>query len=270
MSRRHRTVRTASFLPGAVARLVVACLVISGPGLGGVTEAGLAASPLPSDGPSAPSALTWTRLDGMVEAFEGSVIGLVERGGDGYLALGRSQTTGLPRAWRSTDGLAWERVPLPPATFGGGQPSALVWGPEGWVALGWRLTLKDAQQQVWLSADGVTWEPDTDPSGILTSKADYVGPGPRWRIPERDLQATDESVVILEGGPIPLRASRDGRVWRSPVDGIDLGAITSVGFRYLAWHPDGGVWQSTDGTSWSPLPPLPADADPRRARIRMV
>ena len=202
------TVRMSVRLAAVMAVVASACL--------GVAQASAAAdSASPAPGRAGQGALTWTRLPGMVEAFAGSRVSMIERGEDGFLAVGRSIASGLPRVWRSTDGLAWERIVVPPTTFGGAEPSSLAWGPNGWVALGWDVSLQRVAQQVWLSADGVAWEPSSDPSGRLRSKApEYPGPPDVFRLPWRELDVVDGAMVISEIGAVPYRVSHDGRTWR--------------------------------------------------------
>ncbi len=160
--RTRTTVRMTLRLAAMVAVVASACL-----GVAQTSGAVDSASASPSPGLDEHGALTWTRLDGVIEAFAGSRVSLVTRGADGFLAVGRSIISGLPRVWRSADGLAWERIAVPPTTFGGAEPSDLEWGPDGWVALGWDVTLQRVAQQVWLSPDGIDWEPSSDPPPAL-------------------------------------------------------------------------------------------------------
>ncbi len=218
-----------------------------------------------SNVPAGNAVLTWTRLPGVVEAFAGSRVAQIERGADGYLAVGRSIATGVPRLWRSAEGLAWERVAVPPTTFGGAEPSDLAWGPNGWVALGWDVALRRVTQQVWLSDDGLTWRPSSDPSGRLRSKApEYPGPADVFRLPRRALDVIDGRMVISEDGSVPYRTSADGEVWRPTDDkpwpetsitappGMDLdidGYLVDGprGHLFVAWP---SIWASRDGQTW--------------------
>ena len=227
------------------------------------TVAQAPSSPAPTASAAMPSAgpiLAWAGVDGASEAFAGSWLGPIAHGPDGFLALGQDRKSHLPRAWRSADGLAWERLPIPPTTFGGGMPGDLVLGPGGWLALGWKATLKDgAQQVVWRSGDGLSWEPDPDPSGLLPKVESSLS-----------LVGTQADVLVYEPGGRFARRSSDGQAWTDvalPGDAATVDAVVPVagGFVAVGQPSDSDIswvrlWGSIDGRTWEKIP-VPAGVD---------
>lgn len=135
----------------------------------------------------------WRSLDGLTweqGSVEGSREGRLEpivrdvtAGPSGLLALAHfiGQDLGAQHLWKSTDGLAWEKVAFPEA-------EGVVWGslvglPDGYLLMGMNAS-DESPELVWRSSDGEAWEP-------------VEGPADAWLL---DAAAGEDGLVVAVGG----------------------------------------------------------------------
>lgn len=185
------------------------------------------------------------------------------------------------RAWRSSDGLTWESVPLEiEAESADINVSSVTVGGPGYLALGDDRGPVSSEDSLiaWTSSDGSRWSRheihlEPPPLGVFSSWGlrEVVG-GPSGFLA---LGTLDRSEGIDEHSPV-LWSSDDGREWTLLGTGAELfgpGAqvwdVIATETGYLAGGyvegPEGppvAWWESTDGRLWEPLaPPFGEDPD---------
>jgi hypothetical protein len=214
--------------------------------------------------------LTWsTPATFDTAGLSGSIaIAEIVEGPSGLLALGDpyGDTCGGPAVlvalWRSADGRAWQRVPMPRA-FRAAEILTIAGGSAGFIATG--RTSEAATPALWTSPNGTTWTSRPLPkvaSGTLAiDGATSFGGG----------FVVAGSVLGEEGcgGAAHIRAatwwSADGRAWtRASLPGslTDVNArlsVRAVNDRVLMIVQVSGdgekrlAWTSADGRSWTPV-----------------
>jgi hypothetical protein len=166
----------------------------------------------------------------------------------GLVALGGVPAADSAAAWRSRDGVGWERI-------GQDFEHAFLWsvvdGGPGLVAVGWRRN-PDPQLAVWTSSDGESWELAPDLEGSIGYEATHI------------VAAPDGTLVMagsaFDGSGGRIWTSSDGVAWEPAVSDMDGGyarrltttpwGIVAVGGRDM----DGMAWISADaGRSWTQL-----------------
>jgi len=202
--------------------------------------------------------LTWRRDRDAHAVFEGGAVSALASDGRRAVAFGWDRSTEQPLVWAEDDGV-WRRSTLP-ASFGG-LPRFVAGGPAGFVAVGYRPTLRGSNPVFWHATDGGTWAPE--PSPLLE-----VGPDPsvgecgsspadavEWAVLDRVT-----AIVCFGDQPLTVRAwsascggcygpttgNREpawlaepglNQLYLSPVEGFD-GWWTSVALDpSLAWDP---------------------------------
>lgn len=218
--------------------------------------------PLPVLGPRPPhETRVWTSTDGRTWApvtLDPALVD-VELTAPVVLADGSLLATGvrvLPTefrdeeygAWRTTDGITWTETDIPMD----GIVSGIARGARGLLVVVSALTSDD--QELWMSADGSTWE------RVHTVEADYL-----------DIGAGDEGFAAVGwsdeiDGPIAI-ASGDGRTW---VDGTDPGfspflEVAAFGSDWIVVDDPGGpmpTWFSANGLGWTPHGGIPGRTIP--------
>jgi hypothetical protein len=213
-------------------------------------------------------AAVWTSADGGgswtvipdQDGFVGSAVNAVAVSADGHwVAVGASATERRALTWTSPDGMRWTRAPdletfleaeLHDVTAGSGD------GP-AFLAVGGAPVIQGA---VWISDDGVSWEPTAgagaDPAfnnsvlqAVTAGGVGYVAAGLtveiasfdaafwtstdglRW-VPATDPEGADEQPIM------DVAATPDG-------------GLVAVGFGLLE---RGSIWESSDGTDWRQAP----------------
>ncbi len=235
----------------------------------------------------------WTRIE-LGDTFGDGSISAVATDGTQLVAVGRDARSeaAQPAAWRTTDGVRWQRVELP-------VPDGRVWdaptlgaGPNGFVAMAQFnphaiVASEPSGQVAWISSDGERWELiDADAAGLRTAidvdDVDYVlrfarahaivyarqwvavGNG-GW---DRSYETGDESFVAW--------TASDGRAWQrhsandEPFGGSDNrfgAAVATDGNRIVAGGRSAGgpspgflnatLWWSDDGATWNRVPDSP-------------
>ena len=276
MRRAPRGSRSPRSMPGARAmeaiqatatRLasVLLALVLAGP----TVQVSAAAPAQPSRSPAAPSTspaaspssqasaiAAWGRVpfsDGLRDPYGGAAITAVAAGPEGLVAVGYSATGAA--AWRSTEGLRWERVSGPSSWFGA-TLNDVATTPTGFVAVG----RTGRGGTAWASPDGLTWRRTASDLGIELRRV--VAAGGR-------LHAIGPLPDRADGAPRSvIWSSDDGRTWSNDqeVNAVDLTAIAAGPAGVVVAGQgsiDGGgsgavVLTSRDGTTWQPAAFQPA------------
>jgi hypothetical protein len=167
------------------------------------------------------------------------------------------------RIYTSTDGHQWTAVANEMQLFGGTAVRTVVYGPSGYVALGWNDT-DPASRTVreWISSDGTHWN--------LMSGVPIVGTG-AFILPVQSGYLLSGSAQALKGSDPPIWFSSDGHTWLRAMwknDPIATGSILSAtvtsygvvaivqtadgsGTKLLKGISDGLDWQAID-TSGAP------------------
>ena len=186
----------------------------------------------------------------------------------------------IPVMFTSTDGAVWSRTAIPAEPWS--SVAAVAHGPAGFVAVGTVGTdcasrCVGGYGMVWVSADGRSWEPMTDPvfrgpnrvtlSAVAVAGERYVTIGrdersgshwavgvwrsadgrswertatlehPRWSL-------RDEALIEVEGG---LMTAATATLCRNP------NFLSSTGWTITNWLPESVAWTSPDGAAWDPL-----------------
>ena len=152
-------------------------------------------------------AATWVTVpvEHGVNAVSASTVVDVAIGSDGLLAVGSVCCEPEQGAvWRSTDGLAWERLEVEGTFETGGQPDSIVALDDGWVMLvGLHVGSEVAQ-----SADGVTWERVLEADANQVSRGiQAMTRGPDGILAIGTVEGPDESYDGV------IWSSTDGRSW---------------------------------------------------------
>lgn len=187
----------------------------------------------------------------------------------GWLAVGRDDPfcpVGCPPeplralAWTSSDGETWTRIQQP--SFPGGGINAVSAFDGGFIAVG------DAagHAAIWTSPDGLSWsrigdDPMFGPVDGAAEGATATAVGVASAFGVITVVGMAQSATPEGGSIVMAWKSMDGESWiEAPVEGAVEGQVFNVAATnsgFLATGPSGatsclgGVWSSTDGTSWT-------------------
>lgn len=192
------------------------------------------------------------------KVFRDSIVYDVVAGPDRYVAVGDLVEGSYATAWTSTDGLAWDRVEMPPSTremAGASRAGADVVArdPSGYLAGGSAYDeVKDRMSPAtWTSTDGLTWRRGPEIAGSADSLISGFA-----RLGDRLFAVGVANVSELDGGRFAVWMSGDGQAW-TRVDGIEdipsdywcRPRVTAFHGQLVAWGCD-DVLTSQDGRSW--------------------
>ena len=197
---------------------------------------------------------------GTVASMPSSLIDdvIVTRDGD-LLAFGRSQPfegPPEPRAWRSSDGRAWEAAHGVPELF----YPAVEGDRHGYVMVGRRGVTSGSVPdvtdliEVWRSDDGDAWEAVTLPADLQTFEPFRLAAGERGFVltgcPRRG-----EPTLLATGPDCFTLGSPDGRVWALSDRFPSRIAVAPYRGTWIAASQsrDGShyeLWRSQDGVTW--------------------
>jgi len=268
-------------------------VVAGGPGFVAAGDQGVWTS---ADGSS------WSRVpddDQPSGAFAGAFVTTLTAARGRLFAAG-NDAYGHPRVWASSDGIHWKGTTLPQAGQHAARVHSIAAGPGGLVAVGGEYS-DDTPPMLWQSPDGRRWQlVDLAAQGALAGDDfdfDRVTAGPRGYVALLGVPP----VYVTYGTPSRMLVSADGLRWTRvapgaepapPANGAHLvnhgpafvspGVVTSLTVdrgRLLAAgleavQPGGSLepperwvtpvlWQSDDGTTWSPTARLPVPSPPR-------
>jgi hypothetical protein len=218
-----------------------------------------------------PRAAAWASLDGRrwtlvadVPANGGSVVRSVASGSNGLVAVGVAGREAA--AWRSGDGLTWQRSPTQ-ASLSGPQPMEMLSvtaTAAGYAAVGYEgPSVGVARPAFWFSGDGIHWVRGNAPDGTGAGRAEAVA------------AAGDVIVAVGTGGTTERPTaglawtSADGRTWSPVRDGRSFedakmhGVARALdGFIAVGADRDNKtavVWRSSaDGRTWTRTPSSPS------------
>lgn len=161
---------------------------------------------------------------------------------------------GMAAAWRSTDGISWQRVDLPDPALAALQ--SVAHGPAGIVAVGFSYGTETPAPVAWHSADGDSWRRIADPA-LGGGEMRAVAAGPNGFVALGvDAEGEGNSVAWT---------SADGVSWSGPMPvptiptGSTISGITATPDGLLAYGslPAGQeqpvIWLSVDGSAWEQL-----------------
>lgn len=167
--------------------------------------------------------------------------------------------------WSSPDGKAWDLVTPEAPWKHSDLPMTLVFNDRIWLMGGWyngRLPGHSASNEVWSSADGLTWEPATKRAGwsprlaagavafkgrmwILGGTEDYYFGDAKS--PRNDVWSSadgiewKQEVASAPWSPRAYHAAvvHDGKIW-----------VLGGGNYVPEYHAQNDVWSSSDGVNW--------------------
>ena len=213
----------------------------------------------------------WTSPDGITWTGVGSESGLhlgrateegpcpelvdVAFGPAGYVAIGRvtrarteAEPKGEPKTaiWRSTDGLAWERVSTGDAFGPRSWVSAIAGTTDGYLIVGAKRLPKRANAAAWTSTDGVTWvaapdDPALAAGGHVDLGGGFEGSGGMTSV------ASGPDGFLAAGG-ICRKAAEDRAGGGEYLASAGSVRVAEVSGRGTGCVP--AVWRSADGQTW--------------------
>ncbi len=221
------------------------------------------------------AAAVWSSTDGVAWAMESlpgpagdgatELLAAATRTNGGYLAAGYQQSAAAVRSatfWRSSNGVAWSRVPAPLPT-GSSEVTGLAAGPDGEtvVAVGISGDERRGTAAVWQSMDGGgSWQAINGPSLAGGRMLAVVAGGPGFVAVG---ETTDQTGAVAW-------TSVDGSIWTqaTPQPALANGglqmvmtAVAAEGHGVVAsgWKTDAGngsavVWRSANGSAWTRFP----------------
>jgi hypothetical protein len=215
---------------------------------------------------------TWERApatDDLREAPATVMTSVTTRPDGGYLAggwAGLFTQTVAARFWTSPDGLAWTRVQDNEA-FADARVLALARRADRLVAVGTTgIEGRPSGSAAWTSTDGTTWEraPDTPALGSGMMLGLTAG-GPGFVAAGNDLAVEAAAVWTSPDGrawtSVERQASFDNyglKITMADVAAAGPGLVAVGHFVFGTQFPEGAVWSSTDGRTWTRAPDVPA------------
>ena len=190
--------------------------------------------------------ITWTLAfmgEGTFEEMQS--VALTE---GGYVAVGNDYWNADAAIWRSSDGVAWERVAIDDAVFGG---EGSQWGMD--VAARGDVVVAVGSSEPpgsFSSVTPVAWT-STD-AGETWQRIELEGTGGAWAV-----TATDDRFVAGGDG---IWTSTDGVDWRPVADNAGAFGIVSIAHSERGFVAVGNsdnqaaVWTSQDGEVWQRVP----------------
>jgi hypothetical protein len=183
--------------------------------------------------------------------------------GDGVIAVGcrldREGLCGRPMAWTSTDGLAWDRVPLPRAA---GDPNAVASGEGLLVVMGVSSAIADGRPVITTTRDLTTWTrrelPFEGSLGPAVIDGDQVFAAGTSIDPQGDVLMRGVVVFSPNAGRrwvrLPLKAPPGSTFAGLSMDGpvITFGSRENRQFQALP-----GAWASRMGVDWTRIRGVP-------------
>jgi len=166
-------------------------------------------------------AVLWSRQTAAEGAFEGATVSTLVSDGAHAMAFGWDRQTEAPLTWTLVES-NWTRSPLP-EDFGG-LPRLAAGGAGGFVAVGYRPTLRGQNPVIWNRDDDGSWAPEPTPMlpAAPNPTADECGEPPDdaigFHLLERAL-----AIICFGDRPITFRA------WSSPCEvcyGVPVGTST--------------------------------------------
>jgi hypothetical protein len=200
--------------------------------------------------------------------FTGMVVAAAAKGNGGYVLVGTVMATNQAVVFRSSDAVHWTRdaasnvAQMTQTLDGTTEPTPMgdvVWGPNGYVAVGWHDGWQQAPNPpsvVWHSADGVKWTAETSPMDAMSrvfsvggryflsgrgTLADEAGfwycsdDGVTWK------QTTADAIAAYGWYVFAMFERADGKL----VAIADTGDLSATEFS----STDGGVSWHSEGTS---------------------
>jgi hypothetical protein len=223
------------------------------------------------DTPKGPRAAVWASIDGrrwtLVANFpsgDGSVVRSIASGKNGLVAVGVAGREAA--AWRSADGLAWQRGPSS-ASLSGPQPLEFLSvsaTARGYAAVGYEgPSVGAARPAFWFSPDGIRWERGSAPDGTTVGRAEAVAVAGDVIVAVGTAGTTEQPTGGLAW------TSRDGRAWLTvedarPFEGGKPHGVSaaSAGFIAVGANLDNTkaiVWRSPDdGRTWARVSDAPS------------
>jgi hypothetical protein len=215
-----------------------------------------------------PDGLSWRQLD-TGSLFSNSGVVDVAAGPRGVVAIGygTEYMPGPAHVWYSADGSSWKTVELPVPVRSAG-PESVAAGPNGFEIVG-MLQITDIGNNIrpgaWWSRDGLTWAESTVAYDQRRDSSNWLS---------KVLIGRDGMVALVELGPLGAGPSEwqsvDGRTWQW-LTPTQVTPLISDGQRMVGERATGAdMYQSYDGTHWTPLQVTGGDAPGPSCRILAI
>ena len=215
---------------------------------------------------------SWVRATAVDNGFREAHVGRLVTNGEMILALGQERSTVDPEdeprirvAWRSADGLVWERVEPVDVDLASISLAGAFGDPGGFIVWGNRFFPGDSgpevHGQILVSEDGIDWSvaADFDEADVLDVKGwagGYVAVGEG-----RPQVCVGDDCSVYTDGPGVAWWSSDGVTWESAGDELGSGmsgvypladGMFAVGRPHAYEYTSRTYWHSgDDGRSWS-------------------
>jgi len=165
----------------------------------------------PGNGPTAlimtsPDGMTWTqRASGMIPVGSDEGLGMASVASSGNILVAAGQAAdGTAAVWTSTDAVSWTRQNLPLA--GERVLRDVVWGPGGFVAVGWGGAPATA-----VSSDGLSWHANQDAVPLSAMNGIAAGPTKYLAVSNTYIETTATGMTWV---PTPtVRACGNAVLW---------------------------------------------------------
>jgi hypothetical protein len=134
---------------------------------------------------TSPDGMTWTqRASGSIPVGSDEGLGLASVASSGSVLVAAGQAAdGTAAVWASTDAVSWSRQNLP--LSGERVMRDVVWGPRGFVAVGW-----GGAPATVVSADGLSWRANQDAAQLSAMNAVAAGPTTYLAVSNSSIETT--------------------------------------------------------------------------------
>jgi hypothetical protein len=251
---------------------------LPGPGGSSISAAAATGGAVVAVGTSGGRAAVWRTLDGATWTLtqlaappDGSteLLTAIDATSAGFVAGGYAESATSERTatlWRSSDGVNWERAPVPGPAGSSAVKGIAAIGASNLVAVGIAGDERRGTSAVWRSTDGgASWQPVSSPAfaggrmlAATAGSAGFVSVGENV---DQTAAAAWTSADGTTWTAAPAQPSLDNFGQQMVMTAVAATAGGS-GFVAAGWRSDAGngsavVWRSAGGAAWTRLPQEP-------------